>query len=258
MSRSRVLPLGVALVLAATVAGCGRDAAPSIPAAVRMTAGSGAAAVELTRLTEAVWMHTSTAEYGGSAVAANGLVVVTDDGVVLVDTPWTPGQTAALDELVDETFDTEIIGAVVTHAHPDRLGGAPYLAELGVPITSLAVVAEQAEATGYVVPDDVREGEWAGLTIGGTDLEVYYPGAGHTVDNTVVWIPKEAILFGGCLVKDQASTSLGSVDEADLDAWPDAIADVQARYGEADVVVPGHGSVGDAAMLDHTLELLAG
>ena len=34
-------------------------------------------------------------------------------------------------------------------------------------------------------------------------MEVFYPGPGHAPDNVVVWVGRERLLFGGCLLKDE-------------------------------------------------------
>jgi glyoxylase-like metal-dependent hydrolase (beta-lactamase superfamily II) len=90
-----------------------------------------------------------------------------------------------------------------------------------------------------------------------TDLvEVYDLGAGHTEDNLVVWLPAQKILFGGCLIKSLNSSVLGYTAEADMQAWPLTVAKVQAQFPQMKMVVPGHGKVGDKALLTHTIALL--
>jgi glyoxylase-like metal-dependent hydrolase (beta-lactamase superfamily II) len=72
----------------------------------------------------------------------------------------------------------------------------------------------------------------------------------------VVWVPEAKVLFGGCAVREAATSSAGNTADADMASWPEAIRRVRARYPEAEVVVPGHGEPGDAELLDHTIELL--
>jgi metallo-beta-lactamase class B len=52
------------------------------------------------------------------------------------------------------------------------------------------------------------------FNIAGVTLQAYYPGAGHTRDNIVVWVPQDKVLFGGCLIK-----SLEAIQKA-LPAMP--------------------------------------
>lgn len=253
--RRRIVGAVAALAAAlALLAGCRGDT-PRIPAEPFVASGTGEAAVELSRIDDRVWVHTSYAPWEGSVVGSNGLVVATDTGLVLIDSPWTPEQTAALDRLARDAFGAEITAAIVTHAHPDRMGGAPYLREAGIPITSLETVAERAAETGYVVPDDVRGGDLAELTVGGTTFTIDHPGAGHTIDNLVVWIADHRVLFGGCLVKEERAVTLGNTAQADVVAWPRSLTLVAERYPDADVLVPGHGAWGGLGLIDHTLDL---
>jgi metallo-beta-lactamase class B len=73
----------------------------------------------------------------------------------------------------------------------------------------------------------------------------------------VVSLPASRVLFGGCLVKAEDATSMGFTGEADLAHWPRAVAAVEERFPQAQIVVPGHGPVGTRQALVHTRELLA-
>jgi metallo-beta-lactamase class B len=72
----------------------------------------------------------------------------------------------------------------------------------------------------------------------------------------VVWLPDEQVLFGTCMVREQAGTSVGNLADASLETWEAALAAVRARVPAPRVVVPGHGEPGDAGLLDHTLALV--
>lgn len=73
----------------------------------------------------------------------------------------------------------------------------------------------------------------------------------------MVWIPRQKVLFGGCLVKRRGG-SRGYLAEADLAAWPETIRKVKAAYPQAEIVVPGHGSPGTLDYLDFTAEMIEG
>ena len=72
----------------------------------------------------------------------------------------------------------------------------------------------------------------------------------------MVWLPKAQLLFGGCLVKSAHSKSMGYIAEASLTDWPVTISKVKATYPDAEVIVPGHGAIGNAQLLDHTQGLV--
>ena len=88
-----------------------------------------------------------------------------------------------------------------------------------------------------------------GIDLG--DVQVIFPGAAHSPDNVVVWIPRLGVLFGGCMVR---SDTLGNLSDADVAAWPAAIA--RLRELPATIVIPGHGTRFDPALFDRTDQLL--
>ena len=81
-------------------------------------------------------------------------------------------------------------------------------------------------------------------------------GAAHTVDNIVVWIPDEKILFGGCMIKELKANNLGNIVDADIDAWPKTLKTVRSEFSMAKIVIPGHGLYGGIELIDHTIDLL--
>jgi glyoxylase-like metal-dependent hydrolase (beta-lactamase superfamily II) len=87
-------------------------------------------------------------------------------------------------------------------------------------------------------------------------VECFYPGAAHSPDNIIAWVPSEKILFGGCMVKSNQSTGLGNIADADLKLWPQTIKKIISSYPDAEIVIPGHGNFGDKSLLLHSLKLL--
>ena len=204
-----------------------------------------------------VWRHVSVKivpDYG--AVPANGLIVVGEDAAALIDTPWTDEQTALVFEFVEREFDVKVVHVVATHSHGDCMGGLAEAHERGAESYALELTAEFARSAGDPVPRQTFTDDYR-IALGGVDIELRYFGGGHTRDNIVAWLPRQRLLFGGCLVK-RTGGSPGYMAEADLAAWPDTIRNVIAAFPEAKVVVPGHGSPGTVEYLDYTLELAEG
>ena len=211
--------------------------------------------VEMNKINNDVWVHTSYYDYNGSLTPSNGLVIVTDDGLVLVDTPWTDKEMESLDKLIHENFNCGLKEAVITHAHIDRIGGAGYLKAKGIKTTCLERVAVKAEELGFTAPDNVIKSDEYQFEIGDTELEIYFPGEGHTVDNTVVWIKKYNLLFAGCIVKEHGVISLGLIGEANMEEWPNSLNNLLTHFENIEIVVPGHGEWGDESLIDYTLGL---
>jgi metallo-beta-lactamase class B len=91
---------------------------------------------------------------------------------------------------------------------------------------------------------------------GGREIECRYFGAGHTVDNITVWLKDSHILFGGCLIKDLYSTSLGNLSDAVVPQWQATVESVITEYPHAQIVIPGHGKVGGVDILHKTIDLV--
>jgi len=213
--------------------------------------------LEVRPLADGVWLHTSYQELEDfGRVPANGLVVVSDGEAALVDTPWTDEQTRALAAWVEERLGARLRVVVPTHSHADCMGGLAAAHDLGARSYSSTKTVAIAKGNDLPVPQESFEHE-RDIPLGSRVLEARFVGPGHTVDTIVVWLPDVQILFGGDLVRSAGSRALGYVREADLDGWPASIAALQREYGEASLIVPGHGRPGGAELLTHTRDLLA-
>lgn len=210
------------------------------------------------KLEEGLWLHVSFDEvpdFGRSS--ANGLVVVAGRKAALLDTPWTDVQTERLIAWVDARLGATVTTVIVTHSHNDCLGGLAAAHRLGARSYAFEKTVELARAAGREVPRNSFDGELE-VRLGRRKLVARHVGGGHTVDNSVVWIPDAEVLYGGCLVRSASSKSLGYTAEADLAAWPKTIRRLLDDHGDARRIVPGHGPPGRRELLEHTLELLAG
>jgi metallo-beta-lactamase class B len=208
------------------------------------------------RLADGVWLHTSYHELAGfGRVPANGLVVVGDGEAALIDTPWTDEQTERLLAWVSGTLGVEVRVVVPTHSHQDCMGGLAAAHAAGARSFALELTAELAAEAALPAPMVVFS-DHLRLRLGSRSLLVRHLGAGHTRDNIVVFLAEDRILFGGCLVRSARATRLGYTGEADLEAWPRTIERLLEEYGDAALVVPGHGDPGGVELLENTLALV--
>lgn len=211
--------------------------------------------VELAKINDNVWVHTSYGDFNGSRTPSNGLVIITSKGLTMVDTPWNPQQTRELIKLAKDTFKKEFVLAVITHAHADRIGGIATLLEDKIDVRSTGLTAKEAEKLGFKKPEPKLDTK-PDIKLGDTEIETFYPGQGHTIDNITVWLPKYKILFGGCLIKSDESKDIGNTADANVEQWPISVQKVLDKYPDAEIVIPGHGKWGSTHLIQHTLELL--
>ncbi len=202
---------------------------------------------------EGVYLHKSFNRVDGfGLVSSNGLVVVDNNNAFIVDTPWSETDTETLVSWVkDKGYD--LLGSVSTHSHTDRTAGIQWLNTRSISTyattqtNDILKKQQQALATISLETTDTQLAD--GL------LEVFYPGAGHTIDNIVIWLPKAQILFGGCFIKSLGSKNLGYTGEAYIKEWPNSVEKVLLQYPDAKLVVPGHGETGGMVLLTHTQTL---
>lgn len=207
--------------------------------------------VSVRRLAPGVWVHTTLAGEDFGRYPANGLVVEDGEGSLLVDAGWNPQHAEQLLEWAQKELRHPVRAAVVTHFHNDRLGGAQALLARGLPVYGLDETARLAAAKQGPIPSRTFAAQ---QRLG--PLELFFPGAGHSRDNLVVWHPASGVLFGGCFVKDGSAKDLGNVADADLAAWPASLERTRAQFPRMRTVVPGHGLPGGPELLLHTQELL--
>ncbi|QJX46399.1 subclass B1 metallo-beta-lactamase [Hymenobacter taeanensis] len=204
-----------------------------------------------------VFVHTSYRYMPGVAapIPANGLIVKTTKGAILLDTGWDSDQTLQLLRWVADSLHQRVRMVVITHAHEDRMGGMAVLRANNIKVVSSPMTTNRAIALKQEAPTPAIK-PFTVIESGKTRLELFYPGPGHTPDNLVAWLPKQRVLFGGCLVRDMAADTPGNIEDADLKKWPVAVKTVADRYPRARIVVPGHGNWGGPELLTHTLDVL--
>jgi glyoxylase-like metal-dependent hydrolase (beta-lactamase superfamily II) len=203
-----------------------------------------------------VWVHVAVkAGPEGRPLPANGLVVVTESLSVLVDTGWDRDQARRLIGWSSDVLKRPVRHVIVTHAHPDRIGGLEAVRDLPILVHGHAFTARLARLYG-MPPFHWTFDRAERLNLGGETFDLLYPGPGHAHDNIVVYLPRRRLLFAGCLVRSAGSRDLGPLDDANLKTWPIALRRVIETYRDTAVLVPGHGAPGGVALLSHTMELL--
>jgi metallo-beta-lactamase class B len=219
-------------------------------------------------------------KYGSNSL----FVLLPGEQGVLIDTPNETTGTVSLLKWIQSSFGHLGLTAINTGWHQDNLGGNEFLLTRKIPVYGPTLTVTLIMDRGKELKDMLLEQtssledkryfqsyrelnllppdhtfsieEGLLLEIGGETLEVYYPGESHTVDNTVVYLHKKQILFGGCMIMSMLHQGPGFIDHANMTEWPESVKKVKEKFPCCDVVIPGHGPYGGAVLLEHTRQIL--
>lgn len=203
--------------------------------------------LEVKKIAENVYQHTSYEKYKTwGLVGSHGLVFVHGTDAYIIDTPGSEKDTKTLVQWINEQgFSTK--ASISAHFHSDSTAGIAYLNSLSIPTYASKSTNDLLGKRGeeQATHSFTKTSYW----LLKNKIEVFYPGAGHSPDNVVVWLPEQKILFGGCFVKPEG---LGNLSDAVIEDWPASAEKLIKRYRNAKLVVPGHGAVGDTSLLEKT------
>jgi len=212
------------------------------------------AALEITPLTGNLYVYTTWGRAGGVSFPANGLYLVTGKGVVVIDSPWDTTQFQPLLDTIQKRHRQRVVLCIATHFHEDRTAGLAFYKAKGIKTYTSRQTDNYSRANAEPRAEFLFDKDTV-FTVGGYPIQTYYPGAGHTRDNIVVWFDRDRVLYGGCLIKSTEANDLGNVKDGDLSAYVGTIRRLQQKYPNPAYVIPGHQSWESIQSLQHTLEM---
>jgi len=217
--------------------------------------------VQVEQLAPGLWLHRTEQKLGnGMLFTANGLLLETPQGIWMLDTAWGYYPTVDLLHWIDTVLQKPVVKAIATHGHDDRVGGAAALAERHIPLQvtaqTAALVQQRTKTEDLLLPVQAVVNLQVAEKYQDGPVEWFYPGAGHTSDNIVLWLPQYQLLLGGCAVKAPRYPGLGNIADADVAEWPHSLQRIQQAYPDIKILVPGHGDVADAGLLSYSLGLM--
>jgi glyoxylase-like metal-dependent hydrolase (beta-lactamase superfamily II) len=208
-----------------------------------------------TPITDSTFEYTTYSTYQNKVVGANGVFKITTQGTVLIDTPWDTTQFQPLLDSIQNRFHSQVVLVIATHAHDDRIAGLSYYQSKGIAtfsaFSTYLLCQEQKFPTAmhYFISDTI-------FRIGNTMIETYYPGAGHTSDNQLIYFPSDRILVGGCFIKSQFAQDLGNLTDANLGMWGVALRTTKKKFKKAKKVIPGHDKGTSKKAIQHSIKLM--
>jgi metallo-beta-lactamase class B len=210
--------------------------------------------LKISPLTGPFYIFTTFNLYKGALIPANGMYLVTDNGVVMFDTPWDTTQFQPLLDSINKRHNKNVVLCIATHFHEDRTGGLQYYSQKGIKTYTTRRTDELSQKTGRKRAEFLMDKDTV-FTVGQHSFQTYFPGPGHAPDNIVIWFEKERILYGGCLVKSAGDSDLGYLGDANIKEYATTIRNVRAKCNKPRYIIPGHGNWTDTGSLAHTLQM---
>ncbi|MCX7381790.1 MAG: MBL fold metallo-hydrolase [Alphaproteobacteria bacterium] len=186
----------------------------------------------------------------------NSGVIVGPEGVVVVDAQATPAMAAEVQAKIATVTERKVRQIVLTHYHAVRVLGATGYPAHSVICSDVTrdMIVERGQQDmdseigrfprlfrgrdgipGLTWPTQTFHGRMS-LWLGDREAEVIHIGRSHTAGDTVVWLPKERVLFAGDTVEFGATPYCGDAHFTD---WPETIRRIRALGAEK--MVPGRG-----------------
>ena len=210
--------------------------------------------LKISHLTGDFYVFTTYNLYKGNRIGANGLYLVTNDGVVMIDSPWDTTQYQPLLDSIRAKHNKNVVMNVATHFHEDRTGGLAYYKQQGIKTYTTKMTDELSKKRGMKRAEFLLSNDTT-FSIGQYKFQTYYPGQGHAPDNIIIWFEKERILYGGCLIKSTDDTTLGNLGDANVKTYAATIKNVQKKCKKPLYIIPGHNDWNTTQSLEHTLKM---
>lgn len=210
--------------------------------------------LKISPLTGDFYIYTTYSTYEGNRIPANGMYLVSKDGVVLFDTPWDTTQFQALLDTIKLKHHKDVTMCIATHWHGDRTAGLEYYRQQGIKTYTTSLTDEWSKKNGHKRAEYLLENDTV-FNIGGYSFETYYPGQGHTADNIVIWFEQEKILYGGCLIKGADAKNLGYLGDANISAYETTLRKVQKKCRKPKFIIVSHSDWDNLNSLKHSIRL---
>ena len=174
---------------------------------------------------------------------ANATFITSKEGVIVIDTRGSMTEAAQVLKAIQKVTDQPVIYVVNSHFHKENISGNGVFKSARTIIAhkrALAMTVIEAEREKRnVAPANLAFDKKLELKLGKYHLKLIHPGPAHTDGDLYVYIPKWRILITGGLVSNRIIPFLG---DSYIESWIHAL--VEMENLDAEVIVPGHGSVG--------------
>lgn len=212
------------------------------------------AQLKITHLTGDFYVYTTYNKYEEYHVPANGMYLVTSDGVVMFDTPWDTTQFQPLLDSIKFKHNKKVIMSFATHWHSDKTAGLEYYRQKGIKTFTTLLTDSLSKVNGKKRAEFLMTADTT-FNAGQYSFETYYPGQGHTTDNIIIWFKKEKILYGGCLIKGVDDENLGYLGDANVTEYASSLKKVKQKCRKPTFIIIAHNDWKDTNSLNHSIRM---
>ena len=183
--------------------------------------------------------------YEVTGAGGNTSVVVTNEGVIVVDTK-NLGEANYNDLMtqIKTVTNQPVKYVVITHVHQDHSGNTKSFEDAGAKVIAAdgekAELATYTSAAGKPAETNVTYAKNYAFKLGGVQVRVYHFSRAHTGGDSVVYFPSLKIVAGGDAIVNGAP-NIDFPDGGSAVEWPKLIASTLKL--DFDTLIPGHGNV---------------
>jgi len=210
--------------------------------------------LKIEHLTGDFYIYTTYNTYEGNKIPSNGMYLLTNNGVVLFDTPWDSTQFQPLLDSIKLKHNKSVSICIATHWHSDRTEGLEAYKTQGIKTYTTKQTDELSKRNHKKRAEFLIEKDSI-FNAGQYYFETYYPGQGHTDDNIIVWFEKEKILYGGCLIKGADAENLGYLGDANVTAYYGTLKNVEKKCRKPKFIIVSHSDWKNINALKHSIKL---
>jgi glyoxylase-like metal-dependent hydrolase (beta-lactamase superfamily II) len=205
--------------------------------------------------------ETGMRSYANEGMNANAGFIVTEAGVVVVDSGSSWQVAEQIHAAIRKVTRQPVKYVVNTGGQDHRWLGNGYFKDQGAEILAATAAIDDMNARGamqlqglagelkdriagtqVVLPTRTFD-RTETLNLGGREIQLLYFQGGHTPGDSVVWLPREGVLFSGDMI--YVDRLLGVLPFSSARNWLASFAAMEALQPR--VIVPGHGQVCDLA-----------
>jgi metallo-beta-lactamase class B len=183
----------------------------------------------------------------------NSVFYVGPTTVTLIGTGWSPEIAALIDAKIKVVTHKPVSEVVDTDFNPERAGGNAYWQRIGAQVISTTLTdsllrqkwATQAIETRAHFPDypdvplSLPTKTYSGdFTLQNGEIQEFYIGPSHTVDDIFVYFPTEHVLYAGNILKEQ----VGNLAQADLPSYVQTLHKLKNLHLNIKYIIAGHWS----------------